>query len=247
MECSVQNCVKKAKFMCECSQPRTLFCSSHSITHLTVTKHSPDSLTQLQQVLSVDEQELIDVFISTYDPVVYSLTLEKNREFNEKATQLLVEIKKLGNYYKQDIEELINNWNSAKRILEGVKNNGIDALAGDLVQSKLAKLKKQTDKLTFVSLKVTLKDAGLNDLFKEGFTDPMTLLGHCEEIWSLAFSSDGEYLASSSGDKTIKIWDTSTGENIRTLSGHNSTVYSIVFSPNDNFILSGGRDKATKL
>ncbi|WP_459178365.1 WD40 repeat domain-containing protein, partial [Dulcicalothrix desertica] len=44
-------------------------------------------------------------------------------------------------------------------------------------------------------------------------------------------SADGKTLASASADKTIKLWNISTGKLISTLSGHTSTVFSVAFSP----------------
>ncbi|KAJ2931038.1 hypothetical protein H1R20_g6050, partial [Candolleomyces eurysporus] len=40
------------------------------------------------------------------------------------------------------------------------------------------------------------------------------LLGHTDDVWSLAFSPDGKHIVSGSSDKTIRIWDATTGEAI---------------------------------
>lgn len=37
------------------------------------------------------------------------------------------------------------------------------------------------------------------------------LVGHNQEIYSLDFSQDGQFLVSGSGDKSARIWDISTG------------------------------------
>ena len=46
---------------------------------------------------------------------------------------------------------------------------------------------------------------------------PKSLVGHTEHIWSLAFSPDGKRLASGSDDKTTRLWDVETGEEIAML------------------------------
>ncbi|MEH2266183.1 WD40 repeat domain-containing protein, partial [Nostoc sp.] len=58
---------------------------------------------------------------------------------------------------------------------------------------------------------------------------------------------DGKTLASGSADKTIKLWDVSTGKAMKTLSGHSSSVISVVFSPDGKTLASGSADKTIKL
>ena len=42
---------------------------------------------------------------------------------------------------------------------------------------------------------------------------------------------DGARIVSGSADKTIKVWDASSGEELRTLKGHTESVFSASFSP----------------
>ena len=64
-------------------------------------------------------------------------------------------------------------------------------------------------------------------------------LGHAGKVKSVTFSPDGRYALSGSEDHTLKLWEVSTGKEIRTFRGLSQYVYSVAFSPNGKYILSG--------
>ncbi len=51
--------------------------------------------------------------------------------------------------------------------------------------------------------------------------------------------NENGYLASGSQDKTIKIWEVATGNELRTLTGHSETVFSVAYSPDGRYLASG--------
>ena len=66
-----------------------------------------------------------------------------------------------------------------------------------------------------------------------------TFTDHQDMIWSLAFSPNGEFLASGSEDQTVKLWDLHTNKCTQTLE-HDKQVYSVAFSPNGQTLASAG-------
>nr|ADA68836.1 HET-R [Podospora anserina] len=74
-----------------------------------------------------------------------------------------------------------------------------------------------------------------------------TLEGHNGSVYSVAFSADGQRLASGAGDRTVKIWDPASGQCFQTLEGHNGSVYSVAFSPDGQRLASGAVDDTVKI
>lgn len=65
-----------------------------------------------------------------------------------------------------------------------------------------------------------------------------TLTDHSDVVKSVAISSKENIIASGSLDKTIKLWNLSTGELLHTFTGHSSAVIDVAFSPDGKTLAS---------
>lgn len=73
------------------------------------------------------------------------------------------------------------------------------------------------------------------------------LKGHSRYVNTVALSFLGNLLASGSSDKTIKLWQLDTGQNLATFRGHSDDVNSLAFSPDGQYLASGSLDRTIKL
>ncbi|KAG8701600.1 hypothetical protein FRC09_005248 [Ceratobasidium sp. 395] len=81
---------------------------------------------------------------------------------------------------------------------------------------------------------------------KEAEAQPLP--GHTDYVTSVAYSPEGAYIASSSWDNTIRIWDASSGKPVgQPLAGHTGGVLSVAYSPDGTHVVSGSADKTIRV
>ena len=73
------------------------------------------------------------------------------------------------------------------------------------------------------------------------------LEGHTGEINAVAFSPDGQLLASASQDCTVRLWNPATGEQLQKLEGHTAGVSAVAFSPDGQLLASASLDHTVRL
>ena len=115
--------------------------------------------------------------------------------------------------------------------------------------------------------------SGGADMFTRGVSDKAAILwetgtgreirrfvGHSESVNAVAFSPDGRFVLTGSGnddsdsgrtsgckDCSARLWDVTTGKEIRQFVGHARQVSSVTFSPDGQFVLTGSHDKSVRL
>jgi WD40 repeat protein len=86
------------------------------------------------------------------------------------------------------------------------------------------------------------------------FTEKMFEKGHRDQVFCVAFTSDGQFMASGSSDKSIKLWKVADGAVVREFSNpawkapapneaapaHPGWIYGLRFSPDDKHLISVG-------
>ena len=69
------------------------------------------------------------------------------------------------------------------------------------------------------------------------------LKGHTSWIYSLAFSSNNQQLATGGWDGSVKLWDLRQGVEISTFENHIDVVRTVAFSPDGRQLVSAGYDQ----
>eukprot|EP00899_Mesostigma_viride_P016657 jgi/Mesvir1/24993/Mv16951-RA.1 len=73
------------------------------------------------------------------------------------------------------------------------------------------------------------------------------LTGHQQLINQVYFSPNGQWIASASFDKSVKLWDGITGKFIASLRGHVAPVYQLSWSADSRLLVSGSKDSTLKV
>jgi WD40 repeat protein len=85
------------------------------------------------------------------------------------------------------------------------------------------------------------------DIRPEGSREWLTLSGHSEVVFDVAYNPDGNRLASASWDGSAIIWNALSGSKLLNLAGHSAEVTAVGFSPDGERLVSSSFDGMLKL
>lgn len=73
------------------------------------------------------------------------------------------------------------------------------------------------------------------------------LRGHSAPVFGVAWSPDGERIATAGRDQVIRIWDARRFEEVAQLRGHTAYVWSLAWSPDGSFLVSASGDQTIRV
>ena len=71
---------------------------------------------------------------------------------------------------------------------------------------------------------------------------PYTRTKHTGSVYGIAFSPDGNTIATNGEDGTIRLWYTATGLHYRTITGNSGSIRGVGFNPDGKTIISASKD-----
>lgn len=125
-----------------------------------------------------------------------------------------------------------------KALVLGMRDNSV------MLLRPKARAAAQPDELALDGI-LAARDQGRN--VGEVNWNERVLGGHSDTVRDVAFSDDGQRIASTSGDKKVIVWDAETGEDLFTLVGHKQYVEAAAFGPEGQRLVSVSRDGTARI
>ena len=163
-----------------------------------------------------------------------------------------LELKQTINAGHERIQSLCLNSDGSRSVSRHVDGNLCywDIASGELLWSRNVADSEQVNFGLDISSDGAVIAVGLNCGFHVGLMSAVTgeeicqFQGHTRTVISIKFSHDASRIASSSRDKTIRIWDVAMRSLVMLLQGHTQVVTSLSYSCEGSRLASGSSDKS---
>jgi WD40 repeat protein len=146
---------------------------------------------------------------------------------------------KVKNHLNQLLSKLQNELPSVPGYAGGNLLNLLVRLQIDLTGYNLSRLTIWQADLRDVNLHQV--NLAYSDLAKSIFTETLAV------PLAVAFSPDGQFLATGDVNSEVRLWRVSDGKNLLICKGHAGWVWSVAFSPDSTILASGSDDRTVKL
>ncbi|ETO27446.1 WD-40 repeat protein [Reticulomyxa filosa] len=184
-------------------------------------------------------------------------SIQESRKQHEEAKQLQLENERLKvqmdfdkrNQYEEVLkvlnenailkQDIINSNNHQTAILNELEKLKQEVQLKDkIILEKNEQIKKNQEKQNAnKELSSKSKNEHLStldsDFFHSSSKQFKTFTGHAGIVWSIDYSTfdDCQLICSGSADKTVRVWDVETNNQIQSFNGHSNHVYCVKFSP----------------